>query len=224
MKVVEERQKLDSKRGKGSKRIDSGKSDSTPVKQRSKSTAKTPSRRPKVAMDRSIIPPSELAGRSPVAPGTSKKSAAGSSKSRKKPKVGSPEGSAVDPSIAVKEVAPSAIQEKSTPPPVKAMTESSGKSVAPPKRAKGKTVGKSAAPASSPERESLVVPGSAVSAEEGSAVPVPPGTMYNRTSSKRKAAAEQAKSKVNAYPFLFSGGHFLMSCAYPFLSISFFLD
>jgi hypothetical protein len=209
VKVVEERQKLDSKRGKGSKRIDFGKGDSTPAKQKSKSTAKTPSRRPKVAMDRSIIPPSELAGRSPVAPGTSKKSAAGSSKSRKKPKVGSPEGSAVDPSIAVKEVAPSAVQEKSTPPLVKAVSESPGKSVAPPKRVKGKTVGKSAAPASSLERESLVGPaiplkeGSAVSTEEGSAVPVSPGTKYNRTRSKRKAAVERAKSKVNAYPFLF---------------------
>ena len=80
--------------------------DSTPAKQKSKSAAKTPSRRPKVAIDKSIIPPSELAGRSPVAPGTSKKSTAGSSMSRKKPKVGSPEGSAVDPPIAVKEVAP----------------------------------------------------------------------------------------------------------------------
>ncbi len=80
--------------------------------------------------------------------------------------------------------------------------------MAPPKRAKGKIIGKSAAPASSPERESLVGPaipkeGSAVSAEEGSVVPVPPGTMYNRTSSKRKAAVDRAKSKVNAYPFLF---------------------
>ena len=81
VKVVEERQKLDSKRGKGSKRIESVKGDSTPAKQKSKSAAKTPSRRPKLAMDRSIIPPSELAGRSPVAPGTSKKSAVGSSKS-----------------------------------------------------------------------------------------------------------------------------------------------
>jgi hypothetical protein len=214
VKVVEERQKLDSKRGKGSKRIDSGKGDSTPAKQKSKSAAKTPSRRPKVAMDRSIIPSSELAGRSPVAPGTSKKSAAGSSKSRKKPRVGSPEGSAVDPSIAVKEVAPSAVQEKSTPPPVKVVSKSPGKSVAPPKKAKGKAVGKSAAPTSSPERESLVgsaitvKEGSAVSAEEESAVPVPPGTMYNRTRSKRKATAERAKSKVNAYPFLFL-------CCYP---------
>uniref|UniRef100_A0A2N9J1V2 Aminotransferase-like plant mobile domain-containing protein n=1 Tax=Fagus sylvatica TaxID=28930 RepID=A0A2N9J1V2_FAGSY len=202
VKVVEERQKLDFKRGKGSKRIDSGRGDSTPAKQKSKYAAKTPSRRPKVAMDRSIIPPSELAGRSPVAPGTSKKSAAESSKSRKKPEVGSPEGSAVDPSIAVKEVAPSAVQEKSTPPPVKVVSESPGKSVAPPKKAKGKTVGKSATLASSPERESLVGPaitikeGSAVSVEEESAIPVPPGTMYNRTRSKRKAAAERAKSKV----------------------------
>ena len=112
------------------------------------------------------------------------------------------------------------------------MSESPGKSVASPKKAKGKTVGKSAAPASSPARESLVGPaitvkaGSAVSVEEESAVPVPPGTMYNRTRSKRKATAERAKSKVNAYPFLFSlllpSGHFLMSCAYPFLSIFFF--
>ncbi len=109
VKVVEERQKLDSKRGKGSKWIEFVKGDSTPAKQKSKSAAKTPSRRPKVAMDRSIIPPSELAGRSPVAPGTSKKSAAGSSKSRKKAGVGSPGGSAVDPSIAAKEVAPSAV-------------------------------------------------------------------------------------------------------------------
>ena len=86
------------------------------------------------------------------------------------------------------------------------MSESLGKSVPSPKKAKGKAVGKSAAPTSSPERESLVgsativKEGSAVSAEEESAVPVSPGTMYNRTRSKRKAAAERAKPKVNAYP------------------------
>ncbi len=88
------------------------------------------------------------------------------------------------------------------------MSESLGKSVASPKKVKGKVVGKSAAPTSSPERESLVgsaitvKEGSAVSAEEESTVPVSFGTMYNRTKSKRKVAAERAKPKVNAYPFL----------------------
>jgi hypothetical protein len=160
-------------------------------------------------MDRSIIPPSELVGRSSVAFGTSKKFAAGSSKTRKKLGVGSLEGSAADPPIPVKEVAPSAVQEKSTPPPVKAAGKSQVKSVAAPKRAKGKTVEKSAAPASSPERESLVglaIPaeeGSAVPVKEGSAVPIPPGTIYNRTRSNRKAVVERAESKLNAYPFLF---------------------
>jgi hypothetical protein len=78
VKVVEERQKLDSKRGKGGKKVDSSKGAPSPatVKQGSKSTAKTPSRRLKVTMNRSIIPPSELGDRSPVAPGTSKKFAA----------------------------------------------------------------------------------------------------------------------------------------------------
>ena len=85
VKVVEERQKLDSKRGKGGKKVDSSKGAPSPatVKQGSKSAAKTLSRRPKVVMNRSIIPPSELEDTSPVAPGTSKKSVAGSSKTHR---------------------------------------------------------------------------------------------------------------------------------------------
>ena len=82
VKVVEERLRLDSKRGKGGKKIDPGKGASSPAasKQKPKSVAKTSSKQPKVAMDMSIIPPSELRGRSPVAPGTSKKSTVGTSK------------------------------------------------------------------------------------------------------------------------------------------------
>jgi hypothetical protein len=201
VKVVEERLKLDSKRGKGGKKADSSKGDSSPaiVKQKSKSAAKTPSRRPKVAMNRSIIPPSELGDRSPIAPGTSKKSAAGSSKTRKKLNVGSPEGSAVDPSIPSKEAVSSAVRKKSTPPPAKAASKSQGKSATAPKKAKGKSVERFAVPTSSPDGESLVR--SATPTEKGSAVPIPPGTMYDRTRSKRKAAVEQAKSQVNTYLF-----------------------
>ena len=82
VKVVEERLRLDSKRGKGGKKADPSKGDSSPApsKQKPKSAAKTSSKQPKVAMDMSIIPPSELGGRSPVAPGTSKKSTVGTSK------------------------------------------------------------------------------------------------------------------------------------------------
>ena len=89
------------------------------------------------------------------------------------------------------------------------MSESPGKSVASAKKPEGKAVGKSAAPASSPERRSLVgfattvKEGSVVSVEEESAVLVSPGTMSSRTRSKRKAAAERAKPKVNAYPPFF---------------------
>jgi hypothetical protein len=91
VKVVEERLKLDSKRGKGSKKVDSSRGDpfSTTVKQKPKSAVKTPSKRPKVAMSRSMIPLSELGDRSPIAPGTSKKSAVETSKTQKKLDVGS---------------------------------------------------------------------------------------------------------------------------------------
>uniref|UniRef100_A0A2N9I7C3 Aminotransferase-like plant mobile domain-containing protein n=1 Tax=Fagus sylvatica TaxID=28930 RepID=A0A2N9I7C3_FAGSY len=75
VKVVEERLRLDSKRGKGSKKTDSGKGASSPAasKQKPKSAAKASSKRPKVAMDMSMIPPSELGDRALMAPGTSKK-------------------------------------------------------------------------------------------------------------------------------------------------------
>ena len=62
MKVVEERLKLDSKRGKRSKKVDSNRSGPPPitVKQKSKSAIKTPSKWPKVAINRSMASPSEL--------------------------------------------------------------------------------------------------------------------------------------------------------------------
>ena len=68
VKVVEERLKLDSKRGKGSKKSDSKRSDpySKTVKQKPKSAVKTPSKQPKVAMNRSMASPSELGDRSLV--------------------------------------------------------------------------------------------------------------------------------------------------------------
>uniref|UniRef100_A0A2N9GAC1 Aminotransferase-like plant mobile domain-containing protein n=1 Tax=Fagus sylvatica TaxID=28930 RepID=A0A2N9GAC1_FAGSY len=110
VKVVEERLRLDSKRGKGGKKIDSSKGDSSPAasKQKPKSAAKTTSKRPKVAMDMSMIPPSELGGRSLMAPGTSKKSAVGTSKSQKKPAVGSLVNPTEDTSIPSKETESSA--------------------------------------------------------------------------------------------------------------------
>uniref|UniRef100_A0A2N9F8G5 Aminotransferase-like plant mobile domain-containing protein n=1 Tax=Fagus sylvatica TaxID=28930 RepID=A0A2N9F8G5_FAGSY len=72
VKVVEERLRLDSKRGKGSKKTDSGKGASSPAasKQKPKSAAKASSKRPKVAMDMSMIPPSELGDRALMAPET----------------------------------------------------------------------------------------------------------------------------------------------------------
>uniref|UniRef100_A0A2N9EQH2 Aminotransferase-like plant mobile domain-containing protein n=1 Tax=Fagus sylvatica TaxID=28930 RepID=A0A2N9EQH2_FAGSY len=79
VKVVEERLRLDSKRGKGGKKIDSSK---------------------------------ELGGRSLMAPGTSKKSAAGTSKSQKKPAVGSLVNPTEDTSIPSKETESSAVQEE----------------------------------------------------------------------------------------------------------------
>uniref|UniRef100_A0A2N9I0U6 Aminotransferase-like plant mobile domain-containing protein n=1 Tax=Fagus sylvatica TaxID=28930 RepID=A0A2N9I0U6_FAGSY len=126
VKVVEERLRLDSKRGKGGKKIDSGKGASSPAasKQKPKSAAKTSSKRPKVAMDMSMIPPSELGGRALMAPDTSPPS---------------------------KETESSAIQEKSAPPSTKAKSQPRSKSVAV-KKAKSKPTQKSAvAPPSSSE-------------------------------------------------------------------------
>jgi hypothetical protein len=121
VKVVEERQKLDSKRGKGGKKVDSSRGDPSPatVKQKSKSAAKTPSKRPKVAMNMSMIPPSELGDRSPIAPGTSKKSAVKTSKAQKKLVVGSQGESAEDAPISSKETGSSAVRKKSTPPSIR---------------------------------------------------------------------------------------------------------
>uniref|UniRef100_A0A2N9H9K0 Aminotransferase-like plant mobile domain-containing protein n=1 Tax=Fagus sylvatica TaxID=28930 RepID=A0A2N9H9K0_FAGSY len=170
VKVVEERLRLDSKRGKGGKKIDSSKGDSSPAasKQKPKSAAKTTSKRPKVAMDMSMIPPSELGGRSLMAPGTSKKSAAGTSKSQKKPAVGSLGNPTEDTSIPSKETEPSAL---------KASLLRSLR----------------LAPPSSGEESPVE---SATPIEKGSAVPTPPSTMYGRTRSKRKAAEEQVKSQA----------------------------
>jgi hypothetical protein len=202
VKVVEEWLRLDSKRGKGGKKADSSKGDPSPanVKQKSKSAAKTPSRRPKVAMDRSIIPPSELGDRSPIAPSTSKKSAAGSSKTRKKLDIGSPEGSAVDPSIPVKEAVSSATRKKPAPSSTKTASKPRSKNVVASKKAKGPSVEKSVVTPSSGEESPVE---SAVPADRGSAAPIPSGTMYDRTRSKRKAAVEQAKSQVNTCFFFF---------------------
>ena len=74
-----------------------------------------------------------------------------------------------------------------------------------PKKAKGKSIEKSVVTRSSPDEESMVE--SATPAEKGSAALILPSTMYDRTRSKRKAAVEQAKSKVNIY-FL----HILYHC------------
>uniref|UniRef100_A0A2N9HJJ6 Aminotransferase-like plant mobile domain-containing protein n=1 Tax=Fagus sylvatica TaxID=28930 RepID=A0A2N9HJJ6_FAGSY len=119
VKVVEERLRLDSKRGKGGKKIDSGK---------------------------------ELGGRPLMAPGTSKKkSAAGTSKSQKKPAVNPPVNPTEDTSPPSKETESSAIQEKSAPPSTKAKSQPRSKSVAV-KKAKSKPTQKSAvAPPSSGE-------------------------------------------------------------------------
>uniref|UniRef100_A0A2N9E6W1 Aminotransferase-like plant mobile domain-containing protein n=1 Tax=Fagus sylvatica TaxID=28930 RepID=A0A2N9E6W1_FAGSY len=172
VKVVEERLRLDSKRGKGGKKIDSGKGASSPAasKQKPKSAAKTSSKRPKVAMDMSMIPPSELGGRALMAPGTSKKkSAAGTSKSQKKSAVDPPVDPTEDTSPPSKETESSAIQEKSAPPSTKAKSQ--------------------------PRMKSLAAE-SATPIEKESAVPTPPSTMYGRTRSKRKAAEEQVRSQA----------------------------
>ncbi len=171
MKVVEERLKLDSKRGKGSKKVDSSRGDSSPaiVKQKSKPTTKTPSKRPKVAMNRSMIPFSELGDRSLIALGTLKKSAVETSKTQKKLDVGSQEESTVDPPIPLEETVSSVVRKKPTP--AKAVSKSQGKNVVASKKAKGQSVGKSAVTHSSPSEESPVR--SAIPVEKGSATLFP---------------------------------------------------
>jgi hypothetical protein len=131
-----------------------------------------------------------------MAPGTSKKSAAGTSKSQKKLAVGSQGNPAEDTSIPSKETESSAVQEKSAPPSTKAKSQPRSKSVAV-KKAKGKPTQKSAVAPPSSGEESPVE--SATPIEKESAVPTPPSTMYGRTRSKRKAAEEQVKSQVNVY-------------------------
>jgi hypothetical protein len=199
VKVVEEQLRLDSKRGKGGKKADSSKGDLSPAasKQKPKSAAKTTSKRPKVAMDMSMIPPSELGGRSLMAPGTSKKSAVGTSKAQKKPAVGSLGKPAEDTSIPSKETESSAVRKKSAPSSTKTKSQPGSKNVAASKKAKGQPTQKSAAAPPSSGEESPVE--SATPIEKGSAVPTPPSTMYGRTRSKRKAAEEQVKSQVNVY-------------------------
>jgi hypothetical protein len=188
VKVVEERLRLDSKRGKGGKKADSSKGDSSPAtsKQKSKSAAKTSSKRPKVAMDRSIIPPSELGGRSPVAPGTSKKSTAGTSKVQKKLVIGSQGESAEDTSIHSKEAESSAVRKKPASSSTKTESKPRSKNVVASKKVKGQSTQKSAATPPSSGEESPVE--FATPTEKGSAVPTPSSTMYARTRSKRKAA------------------------------------
>jgi hypothetical protein len=203
VKVVEERLRLDSKRGKGSKKTDSGKGASSPAasKQKPKSAAKASSKRPKVAMDMSMIPPSELGDRALMAPGTSKKkqSAAGASKSQKKSAVDPPVDPTEDTSLPSKETESPAIQEESAPTPTKAKSQPRSKSVAV-KKAKSKPTRKSAvAPPSSSEEPAAE---SATPVEKESAIPTPPSTIYDRTRSKRKAVEEQVRSQVNAHlPF-----------------------
>uniref|UniRef100_A0A2N9I6J8 Aminotransferase-like plant mobile domain-containing protein n=1 Tax=Fagus sylvatica TaxID=28930 RepID=A0A2N9I6J8_FAGSY len=171
VKVVEERLRLDSKRGKGGKKIDSGKGASSPAasKQKPKSAAKTSSKRPKVAMDMSMIPPSELGGRALMAPGTSKKkSAAGTSKSQKKSAVDPPVDPTEDTSPPSQETESSAIQEKSAPPSTKAKSQPRSKSVAV-KKAKSKPTQKSAvAPPSSSEEPAAELSGEVGDEGEGS--------------------------------------------------------
>uniref|UniRef100_A0A2N9EG59 Aminotransferase-like plant mobile domain-containing protein n=1 Tax=Fagus sylvatica TaxID=28930 RepID=A0A2N9EG59_FAGSY len=188
VKVVEERLKLDSKRGKGSKKVDSSRGDSSPaiVKQKSKSTAKIPSKRPKVAMNRSMIPLSELSDRSPIAPGTLKKSAVETSKTQKKLDVGSQVESTVDPPIPLEETVSSAVRKKPTP--AKVASKSQGKNVAASKKAKGQSVGKSVVTHSSPNEESPVR--SAIPAEKGSAVSVEKGSATLFPLTKRKVGDE----------------------------------
>jgi hypothetical protein len=132
-----------------------------------------------------------------MAPGTSKKSAAGTSKSQKKPAVGSLGNPAEDTSIPSKETESSAVRKKSAPSSTKTKSQPRSKSVAASKKAKGKPTQKSAAAPPSSGEESPVE--SATPIEKGSAVPTPPSTMYGRTRSKRKAAEEQVKSQVNVY-------------------------
>jgi hypothetical protein len=164
-------------------------------------------------MNMSMIPPSELGDRSPIAPGTSKKSAVKTSKAQKKLVVGSQGESAEEAPISSKETESSAVRKKSTPLSVKAASKSQSKSVIAPKKAKGKSIEKSAVTCSSPDEKSLVESathaekGSAIPIEKGSAAPIPLSTMYDRTRSKRKAVVEQAKSKVNIYFF-----HILYHC------------
>ena len=133
-----------------------------------------------------------------MAPGTSKKkkSAAGTSKSQKKPAADPAVGPIEDTSPPSKETESSAIQEESAPLSTKTKSQPRSKSVAM-KKAKGKPTQKSTAAPPSSGEESPVE--SATSIEKESAVPTPPITMYGRTRSKRKAAAEQVKSQVNVY-------------------------
>ena len=101
------------------------------------------------------------------------------------------------------------------------------------KKSKGNYVEKSAVPPSFPGKESSMV-GSTIPVEKGFAIPIPSDTMYNRTKSKRKAAVEQAKPKVNTYfsytlcyCLLRTYEHCPTSCTYlfpPFSPFFFFLD
>ncbi len=72
VKVVGEVLKLDSKRGKVSNKGDSKNVNPPSKAVKSKSASKTPSRRPKVAMDRSMTSPSKLGERSAIVPGAAK--------------------------------------------------------------------------------------------------------------------------------------------------------
>ena len=70
--------------------------------------------------------------------------------------------------------------------------------MAAPRKSKGKSVEKFVVSPSSPGKESVVL-GFTILVEKGFTIPIPSGTMYDCTRSKRKAAIEQAKPKVNTY-------------------------
>jgi hypothetical protein len=177
-----------------------------------------------------------LGNRSPIAPGASKKSAVETSKAQKKLDVESSEAqeeSAVDPPILPKETVAvsSIVQKKYTAPPTKTASkskESQSKNVVASKKSKGKSVEKSMVSLSSPGKESVVV-GSAIPIEKGSAILFPSRTVNDRTRSKRKAAVEQAKPKVNThfsytpcYCLLRTYEHCLVSYTYLFPLFFFF--
>ena len=100
--------------------------------------------------------------------------------------------------------------------------------MAAPRKSKGKSVERFVVSPSSPGKESVVL-GFTILVEKGFTIPIPSGTMYDCTRSKRKAAIEQAKPKVNTYfsythcyCLLRTYEHCLVSYTYLFPPPSFF--